>query len=32
LVKTRGDHWNYHFNPIQSWKVASDGSVQNALG
>lgn len=31
LVKARGDHWSYHFNPIQSWKVAADGSVQNAL-
>ncbi|HEX4595877.1 MAG TPA: sulfite dehydrogenase [Bryobacteraceae bacterium] len=31
LVKARGDHWSYHFNPIQSWKVTSDGSVQNAL-
>ena len=32
LVNARGDHWNYHFNPIQSWKVSADGSVQNALG
>jgi sulfane dehydrogenase subunit SoxC len=31
LVKARGDHWGYHFNPIQSWKVAADGSVHNAL-
>jgi len=31
LVKARGDHWSYHFNPIQSWKVGADGSVQNAL-
>jgi sulfane dehydrogenase subunit SoxC len=31
LVKARGDHWGYHFNPIQSWKVSADGSVQNAL-
>ena len=31
LVKARGDHWSYHFNPIQSWKVSTDGSVQNAL-
>jgi sulfane dehydrogenase subunit SoxC len=31
LVKARGDHWSYHFNPIQSWKISADGSVQNAL-
>ena len=31
LVKVRGDHWGYHYNPIQSWKVLADGSVQNAL-
>jgi sulfane dehydrogenase subunit SoxC len=31
LVKARGDHWNYHFNAIQSWKVATDGSVHNAM-
>ena len=31
LVKARGDHWSYHFNPIQSWKVSTDGSIQNAL-
>lgn len=31
LRKARGDHWGYHFNPIQSWKVSADGSVQNAL-
>jgi sulfane dehydrogenase subunit SoxC len=31
LLKARGDHWSYHYNPIQSWKVATDGSVQNVL-
>ena len=31
LVKARGDHWSYHFNPIQSWKIGADGSVHNAL-
>ena len=31
LVKARGDHWGYHFNAIQSWRVSTDGSVQNAL-
>ena len=31
LLKARGDHWSYHFNPIQSWKISADGSVQNAL-
>ncbi len=31
LIKARGDNWGYHYNPIQSWKVTTDGSVQNAL-
>lgn len=32
LIKARGDHWNYHFNPIQSWRISKDGSVENGLG
>ena len=32
LEKARGDHWNYHFNAIQPWKIGTDGKVVNALG
>jgi len=30
LVKVRGVQSTYHNNAIQTWKVASDGSVNNA--
>ena len=29
LVKLRGENFVYHYNAIQSWAVASDGSVTN---
>ncbi|MBI3667679.1 MAG: sulfite dehydrogenase [Acidobacteria bacterium] len=32
LVQARGENWGYHFNPIQSWRVAADGSVHNVAG
>ena len=32
LVKARGTNWGYHFNAIQSWRIATDGSVRNAIG
>jgi sulfane dehydrogenase subunit SoxC len=31
LERVRGKHWFYHFNPIQPWRIAADGSVHNAL-
>ena len=31
LVSARGENWFYHFNPIHSWRVEPDGTVQNAL-
>ncbi|MGZ5095373.1 MAG: sulfite dehydrogenase, partial [Burkholderiales bacterium] len=30
LVAVRGVHSVYHHNGIQSWRIASDGSVSNA--
>ena len=29
LIKVRGLHSSYHYNGIQSWKIAADGSVRN---
>lgn len=29
LIKVRGVHSSYHYNGIQSWKIAADGSVRN---
>lgn len=29
LIRLRGDHFFYHYNAIQSWAVAADGSVSN---
>lgn len=31
LVEARGENWGfgYHLNPIESWRVAADGSVHN---
>ncbi|MGD1092338.1 MAG: sulfite dehydrogenase [Bryobacteraceae bacterium] len=31
LVKARGENWGYHFDPIQPWRIQTDGSVLNAL-
>ena len=31
LVDVRGTHSYYHFNAIQPWRVAQDGSVRNAI-
>lgn len=31
LERVRGTNWGYHFNPIQLWKIAADGTVQNGL-
>jgi sulfane dehydrogenase subunit SoxC len=30
LLALRGTHSFYHYNGIQSWRIASDGSVRNA--
>ncbi len=31
LIEARGDHWSYHYDAIQSWKISADGSVENVL-
>lgn len=31
LLDVRGDSYVYHFNAIQPWRIAEDGSVTNAL-
>ena len=32
LLEEKGTKFNYHYNGIQSWRVASDGEVVNVYG